>query len=79
MEMMAIEACVPEITCHQVGEPLSLDLDDSSEEEEEDAEECYGHVYEDEYPIKQITVGKDHSEQNVEGLEKVQHSADNLV
>ncbi|XP_072543384.1 uncharacterized protein [Salminus brasiliensis] len=82
-EMIAIEACVPEITCHQVGEPLSTDLDNSSgeeEEEEEDEEEYYGHAYEDENAIKKITVEKYHSEQdqNVEGPETLQRSAENL-
>ncbi|KAL7875642.1 hypothetical protein AOLI_G00106050 [Acnodon oligacanthus] len=76
-EMIAIEACVPEITCHQVGEPLSIDLENSSGEEEEDAEECYDHVYEDENPVKQITVEKG-QQQNIEGLEKLQRSAENL-
>ncbi|KAI4879165.1 hypothetical protein NFI96_025518 [Prochilodus magdalenae] len=76
-EMIAIEACVPEITCHQVGEPLSLDLDNSSGEEEEDAEECYDHVYEEVTPIKQIPAEKE-QEQNVESLEKLQRSAENL-
>ncbi|KAL6491038.1 hypothetical protein MHYP_G00013830 [Metynnis hypsauchen] len=76
-EMIAIEACVPEITCHQVGEPLSIDLENSSGEEEEDAEDCYDHVYEDENPVKQITVEKE-QQQNIEGLEKLQRSAENL-
>ncbi|XP_066537722.1 uncharacterized protein si:ch73-140j24.4 [Hoplias malabaricus] len=72
-EMIAIEACVPEITCHQVGEPLSLDLD----EEEDDAEECYGDVYEEENSIKSINVVKE-QEQYAEGLEKLQRSVENL-
>ncbi|XP_022533844.2 dentin sialophosphoprotein isoform X1 [Astyanax mexicanus] len=80
-EMIAIEACVPEITCHQMAEHLSIDLDNSSrEEEDDDDEECYGHAHEDENTIKKITVEKYHSEQeqNIEGSETLQRSAENL-
>lgn len=74
-EMIAIEACAPEITSHQVSETLS-----SSREEDEDAEEHSDPVYEEEKALRYHSVENEPSEQEQEeGPEKLQHSAENLV
>ncbi|KAK3546156.1 hypothetical protein QTP70_024881, partial [Hemibagrus guttatus] len=73
-EMIAIEACAPEITSHQATGTLS-----SSREEDEDAEEHSDCVYEEEKALRCHSVENEPSEQEQEeGPEKLQRSAENL-
>ncbi|XP_076829174.1 uncharacterized protein LOC143475271 isoform X2 [Brachyhypopomus gauderio] len=79
-EMTAIEACVPEVTCRQVDEPLNVALDGSSREEEEDKEVYCGRVYEEDNALTQNPAEKEPSkrEVNEEGPEKLERSLENL-
>lgn len=73
--MIAIEACAPEITSHQMSETIS-----SSREEDEDDDEHSNCVYEEEKAIRHHSVENEPSEQeHEEGPEKLQRSAENLV
>ncbi|XP_026769731.3 uncharacterized protein si:ch73-140j24.4 isoform X1 [Pangasianodon hypophthalmus] len=78
-EMIAIEACAPEITSHQAKETLSMAVDSSSREEDEDVKEQCNRVYEDKKALKLHSVENEPSEQeNEDGPEKLQRSAENL-
>lgn len=79
-EMIAIEACAPEITSRQETESLSTVADAVSREEDEDAEEPSDHVYEEGKALKHQSVETEPSEQEHEdGPEKLRRSAENLV
>ncbi|KAI5627192.1 hypothetical protein C0J50_13240 [Silurus asotus] len=78
-EMIAIEACAPEITSHQDIKSFSMAVDGGPREEDEDAEEHHNSVYEDEEALKRHSVKNEPLEQEQEdGPEKLQRSVENL-
>ncbi|KAF5900987.1 epidermal growth factor receptor substrate 15-like protein, partial [Clarias magur] len=78
-EMIAIEACAPEVTAHQATESLTMAIHSKSTEEEGDDEGRGNRVYEEGNPIKHHSVENEPSEQeHDDGPEKLQRSAENL-
>ncbi|TSR16033.1 Epidermal growth factor receptor substrate 15 [Bagarius yarrelli] len=73
-EMIAIEACAPEVTSHQASETFR-----SSREEDQDAEEHCEQVYKEDKELARDSVETEASEQeHQDGPEKLQRSVENL-